>query len=162
LQSQSRSSFSDLLNDWLHLGSENKNDPKHLVTRVVNAELRPYAVRTIGLWLLNPETTWDAHPCGSAKDWRRGSGLRTAVGGDGYDDARLYQRARAATSWMPLKYNPDGSLDVYVQSGSPGKDKESNWLPALGGEFGITMRVYHPKPAMLEGTWSPPPVKLVK
>jgi len=66
------------------------------------------------------------------------------------------------SSWMPLKNNPDGSLDVYVQKDSPGKDKESNWLPAPGGEFDITMRVYHPKPAMLDGTWLPPPVKLVK
>jgi hypothetical protein len=65
------------------------------------------------------------------------------------------------SSWMPLIYNPDGSLDVYVQKDSPGKDKESNWLPASGGEFDITMRVYHPKPAMLESTWSPPPVKRV-
>ena len=49
-------------------------------------------------------------------------------------------------SWMPLKYNKDGSLDVYVQKDSPGKDKETNWLPAAAGEFSITMRVYRPKP----------------
>jgi hypothetical protein len=28
-----------------------------------------------------------------------------------------------------VRYNPDGSLDVYLQSKSPGADKESNWLP---------------------------------
>jgi hypothetical protein len=66
------------------------------------------------------------------------------------------------SSWMPLKYNADGSLDVYVEKDSPGTQKEPNWLPAPGGDFSITMRVYHPKPAMLEGTWSPPAVKLVK
>jgi len=65
------------------------------------------------------------------------------------------------SSWMPLTYNPDGSLDVYVQKDSPGKDKESNWLPASADEFGITIRVYHPKPPMLEGTWLPPPVTRV-
>ena len=65
------------------------------------------------------------------------------------------------SSWMPIKYNADGSLDVYVQKDSPGTKKEANWLPAPAGDFSITMRVYHPKPAMLEGTWSPPPVKLV-
>ena len=28
-----------------------------------------------------------------------------------------------------VKYNPDSSLDVYLQAKSPGPDKESNWLP---------------------------------
>ena len=28
-----------------------------------------------------------------------------------------------------LKLNADGSLDIYLQSESPGADKESNWLP---------------------------------
>jgi hypothetical protein len=65
------------------------------------------------------------------------------------------------SSWMPIEYNPDGSLDVYVQNGSPGRDKEANWLPAAAGEFSITMRVYSPKPAMLESTWAPPPVNRV-
>jgi hypothetical protein len=65
------------------------------------------------------------------------------------------------SSWMPVKYNEDGSLDVYVQKGSPGKDKEANWLPAATGDFSITMRVYWPKPAILDGTWKPPPVKRV-
>ena len=64
-------------------------------------------------------------------------------------------------AWMPLKYNKDGSLDVYVQKDSPGKDKEANWLPAAAQDFSITMRVYWPKPAMLDSTWMPPPVKRV-
>jgi len=61
--------------------------------------------------------------------------------------------------WMPLTYNQDGSLDVYVQKDAPGKDKEANWLPAAAGDFSITMRVYWPKPAMLDGSWTPPGVK---
>jgi hypothetical protein len=63
--------------------------------------------------------------------------------------------------WMPLKYNRDGSLDVYIQKDSPGKNKEANWLPAAAGDFSITMRVYWPKPAMLDGSWTPPPLKRV-
>ena len=65
-------------------------------------------------------------------------------------------------AWMPLNYNEDGSLDIYVQKDSPGNDKEANWLPAAAADFSITMRVYWPKPAMLDGSWTPPPVKRVK
>lgn len=58
-----------------------------------------------------------------------------------------------------LKFNPDGSLDIYVQHDSPGKDKESNWLPADAGDFNIIMRVYWPKQEILSGAWTPPPIK---
>ena len=64
--------------------------------------------------------------------------------------------------WMPLKYNEDGSLDVYMQHDSPEKDKEANWPPAAQGPFSLTMRVYWPKQAMLDGDWTPPPVQRVK
>jgi hypothetical protein len=61
-----------------------------------------------------------------------------------------------------LEKNPDGSLTIYVQKGSPGKDKESNWLPAPDGAFYMVMRLYWPKNEALEGKWSPPPVMPVK
>src|SRR5262249_14132929 len=50
----------------------------------------------------------------------------------------------ALSSWMPLKYDPDGSLILYVQNENPGKDKEANWLPAPKGGFNLTMRLYAP------------------
>ena len=43
-----------------------------------------------------------------------------------------------------LKTNPDGSIDLYIQNESPGKDKESNWLPAPTGEFILMLRMYWP------------------
>jgi hypothetical protein len=61
-----------------------------------------------------------------------------------------------------LKRNSDGSLTIYVQKESPGKDKESNWLPAPDGAFYMVMRLYWPKKEALEGKWSPPPVIPVK
>jgi hypothetical protein len=61
-------------------------------------------------------------------------------------------------AWMPLKYNKDGSLDVYIQRESPGKDKLANWLPAAEGPFSVTMRIYWPKPEALDGTWKPSPI----
>ena len=60
--------------------------------------------------------------------------------------------------------NPDGSVDLYLQADSPGKDKESNWLPAPNGIFKLVLRMYGPPksaPSILDGTWTPPPVKPV-
>jgi hypothetical protein len=64
----------------------------------------------------------------------------------------------AVSSWMPFKYNMDGSLDLYFQNESPGKDKEANWLPAPKDAFNLTMRLYSPKSEALTGRWNPPPV----
>jgi hypothetical protein len=64
-----------------------------------------------------------------------------------------------------LKANADGSVDLYIQSESPGKDKESNWLPAPKGKFILMMRLYWPKetpPSILDGSWKIPPVNIVK
>ncbi len=62
-----------------------------------------------------------------------------------------------------LKYNADGSLDLYLQHDSPGADKESNWLPSPAkGTLGVTMRLYAPKPEALDGRWNPPAVKKIK
>jgi hypothetical protein len=61
--------------------------------------------------------------------------------------------------WMPLKFNDDGSLDIYIQRDSPGKEKESNWLPAAKEEFSMNLRLYWPKESALDGTWKPPAVQ---
>jgi DNA sulfur modification protein DndE len=58
-----------------------------------------------------------------------------------------------------FRYNQDGSLDLYIQKDSPGKDKESNWLPAAAGEFDLMLRFYWPKEPVLEGAWKPPVVQ---
>jgi hypothetical protein len=64
-----------------------------------------------------------------------------------------------------LKANPDGSITLYFQKDSPGKDKESNWLPAPEGEFIPMLRMYWPKdnaPSILDGSWTPPNVQKVQ
>ena len=68
----------------------------------------------------------------------------------------------AVSSWMPFKYNADGSLDLYVQNESPGQDKEANWLPAPKAPFNLLMRMYAPKSEALIGKWNPPPVTKVQ
>jgi len=62
------------------------------------------------------------------------------------------------SSWMPLKYNADGSLDLYFQNESCGADREANWLPAPKGAFNLLMRLYAPRSEALTGKWNPPPV----
>lgn len=62
--------------------------------------------------------------------------------------------------------NPDGSLTIYIQKESPGKTKESNWLPAPNGPIYLVMRLYWPKtqaPSILpagSGSWQPPVIRV--
>jgi hypothetical protein len=76
---------------------------------------------------------------------------------DGFQVGNALNRF-AVSSWMPFKYNADGSLDLYFQNESPGKDMEANWLPAPKAPFNLTMRLYAPKSEALTGKWNPPPV----
>jgi hypothetical protein len=71
----------------------------------------------------------------------------------------------AVSSWMPMKRNADGSLDLYIQNDPPGKDKEANWLPAPKGEFNVTLRMYWPNdhaPSILDDSWKPAAIKRVQ
>ena len=62
----------------------------------------------------------------------------------------------------PLRFDSDGSLMLYIQRESPGRDKEDNWLPTpKRGTFTLMMRLYWPEAAALNGTWAPPLVKCV-
>lgn len=64
-----------------------------------------------------------------------------------------------------MKTNADGSLSLYIQKESPGREKESNWLPAPDGPIYLVMRLYWPRtepPSILpagQGTWKTPPVR---
>jgi hypothetical protein len=82
----------------------------------------------------------------------------TLYDAEGFQVANSLDRF-AVASWMPFVTNPDGSLDLYFQNVSPGKDKEANWLPAPKEAFNLTMRLYAPKSDALTGKWSPAPVK---
>jgi hypothetical protein len=73
------------------------------------------------------------------------------------------------SSMLPdMKRNADGSLTIYIQKYSPGRDMESNWLPAPDGPIYLVMRLYWPKtdaPSILppgRGTWKPPGIVEVK
>jgi hypothetical protein len=76
---------------------------------------------------------------------------------DGFQVANELNRF-AVSSWMPLKTNVDGSLDLHIQNTSPGPEREANWLPSPKGRFTLTMRIYVPKSDVLTGEWDPPPI----
>ena len=67
----------------------------------------------------------------------------------------------AISSWMPLRRNEDGSVDLFIQHNAPNADRLANWLPAPQGRFNVTMRMYWPTardPSILNGSWKPPPL----
>jgi hypothetical protein len=58
--------------------------------------------------------------------------------------------------------NTDGTVDLFLQAESPGKDKEANWLPVAAGQpFNLLLRLYSPREEILDGDWTPPPVKRI-
>jgi hypothetical protein len=85
----------------------------------------------------------------------------TLYDSEGFQVANVLNRF-AVSSYMPFKTNADGSLDLYFQNESPGKDKEANWLPAPTGAFNLTMRLYGPKSEALTGKWNPPPITKIQ
>lgn len=71
-------------------------------------------------------------------------------------------RYSLGTKNKDLKFNADGSLTFYAGIESPGKDKESNWLPAPERTFSLYIRAYWSKKAILDGSWIPPKIEHVK
>ncbi len=72
------------------------------------------------------------------------------------------KRYALGTKNKSLTSNSDGSLTIYLGTKSPGKEKESNWLPAPAGNFSIWLRAYWPDQAILDGKWQPPAIEMVK
>lgn len=60
-----------------------------------------------------------------------------------------------------LKFNDDGSLDIYIQHESP-EGFESNWLPSPEGDFDVVMRTYWPQESVLDGTWKVTPIQKIE
>jgi hypothetical protein len=61
-----------------------------------------------------------------------------------------------------LKPGADGSITIYIQADSPGKDKEANWLPAPKEPFYMLFRMYLPKIEVLNGQYELPGVVKAK
>jgi hypothetical protein len=66
------------------------------------------------------------------------------------------------SSMVPeLKRDADHGVTLYIQNESPGKDKETNWLPAPKRPFFAVLRLYWPKPEALNHQWKQPPLEPV-
>jgi len=81
-----------------------------------------------------------------------------------YNDKHLFhpndlKRYSLGTKNKALKRNSDDSLTLYAGARSPGKDKESNWLPSPDGTFSLYIRAYWGKEAILDGSWKPPKIE---
>ena len=84
-----------------------------------------------------------------------------------YNEAHFFhpnplERYSLGTKNKTFKYNPDGSLTLYAGTQSPGKDQESNWLPAPNGAFSLYLRAYWADQAILDGAWIPPLIEKMK
>ena len=79
------------------------------------------------------------------------------------DALRQHRLLRKRRERDKLKFNSDGSLEIYIQAISPGDDMKANWLPApKSSSFGVVLRLYAPKREALDGRWVPPAVQRVK
>jgi hypothetical protein len=142
-----------------------------------NAYLRRAVVALVGLGANQPEDAVypmslgdaDGKPFNGSNDYVLHFGKQelppvdafwsvTLYDADGFPVANALDR-HALGDRDPLKFNADGSLDLYLQQNSPGKDREANWLPTPAGEFTLTMRLYAPKAEVLDGRWLPSGVR---
>lgn len=133
-------------------------------------------VARIGLGALPPEDAVyvnchqdsEAHPLDGAHRYRihfdkgqtppvRAFWSVTMYGDDGYFVKNPINRF-AIGDRDPLQFNPDGSLDLYLQHDAPGGAKDANWLPAPEAAFNLSLRMYWPQDEVLNGQWIPPAV----
>lgn len=76
--------------------------------------------------------------------------------------ANAINRFSVGTKNKDLEVAADGSLTIHVQADAPADPvQRANWLPAPKGNFSLYVRAYWPKPAITEGSWTPPAVNRV-
>jgi len=75
--------------------------------------------------------------------------------------SNIGSESSAANDAKSLKYEIDGSLEIYVQAESPGLDRERNWLPSPQGKFSLKLRMYIPGDEVVSGVYQLPGVECV-
>lgn len=75
----------------------------------------------------------------------------TLYDNDGFIVANPIDRY-AVNDRTDLAYNPDGSVDLFIQAERPADPAQAqNWLPAPAGGFRILWRTYGTQPAAIPG-----------
>ncbi|MBT2485916.1 MULTISPECIES: DUF1214 domain-containing protein [unclassified Microbacterium] len=60
------------------------------------------------------------------------------------------------------RYAHDGSLTIYLQHDEPSEpERKANWLPTPAGDFRPMIRIYQPREAVLDGTYTLSPVRRI-
>ena len=85
----------------------------------------------------------------------------TAYDNEGYLEANKENRY-ATGSNMDLKYNGDGSLDIYMSHTKPKGVPQYNWVPTPEEEFKILFRMYWPNKYILQGKYQLPEIIKIK
>jgi hypothetical protein len=77
-------------------------------------------------------------------------------------DQALYAVVIEAYVKGVLRYNADGSLDVYIQHDPPDATRAASWLPTSRGELRPILRMYNPRPEAFDDTqWRLPAIRRV-
>ena len=85
----------------------------------------------------------------------------TLYNGNHFFTPNVLKRYSVGTKNKTLKYNPDGSLTIYIQADPPPEPRRANWLPApKAGEFSLDVRTYWPKTEIVDHSWTPPAVEM--
>jgi hypothetical protein len=113
--------------------------------------------RTDAAHSLSGEHAYTLHFCAAELPPVHAFWSLTLYGEDGYFVSNDIHRF-ALGDRDALKFNSDGSLDLFVQHDAPGADHDSNWLPAPNGKFNLSLRLYWPGEDVVRGRWRPPPV----
>ena len=65
-------------------------------------------------------------------------------------------RYKVGTDTQGLKVAADGSITIPIQAAKPEGENSANWLPAPNGPFYVILRMYQPRPEVLDNTWQMP------
>ena len=80
------------------------------------------------------------------------------------DDGRLYffpvpiDRHSINSGSSDIRRRPDGSIMLHLSATRP-EGNDMVWVPIPSGKFQAIFRTYDPKPAIVDGSWTVPPMK---